>query len=397
MTATLDDEVTDLRRANAELQRKLDERTRERDEAVQREATNAELLRESLEHQTATGDVLKVISRSVFDLQPVLQTLAETAARLCGAEMVFVYRREGEVYRLAANCGFPPAYEAFVREMGGFDPRRRRSVSARAALLGKAVHVHDVTAEPDYASEGILLGKIRTAFAAPLLREGTPIGVLGVARQHVEPFTESQIALVTTFADQAGIAIENARLITETREALERQTATAEVLQVINSSTGDLAPVFEAILEKAHTLCGATKGSLVTVDGEHFRTVAARGLSEQYTAILRGAQHNPPGSAPDRLLKGESLVHIPRREGLGVRHPSGCCRPGGRSHHCVRTAPKGQRAPRLHYRLSPGSPALFGQADRATSEFRGAGCRRKRERRAAADGTIRCLRFGTAR
>src|SRR5206468_11761744 len=157
---------------------------------------------------------------------PVLETLAETAARLCSAEMVFVYRREGEVYRLAANCGFPPEYEAFVRNTGGFDPRRRSdSISARAALLGRAVHVHDVAAEPGYRSEGILLGKIRTGFAVPLLREGAPVGELGLARQRVEPFTEKQIELVTTSADQAAIAIENTRLITEPWQALEQQSA----------------------------------------------------------------------------------------------------------------------------------------------------------------------------
>src|SRR5215469_11586800 len=136
MTATLDLEVADLRQANAQLQRRLEEALAERDEALEQQTATADLLKESLEHQTATNDVLKVISRSAFDLHAVLETLAQTAARLFAAEMVFVYRREGEVYRLAANCGFPPEYEAFVRDMGGFDPRRRRSVSARAALLG---------------------------------------------------------------------------------------------------------------------------------------------------------------------------------------------------------------------------------------------------------------------
>ena len=313
MTATLDQEIDDLRQANAQLQRRLEEALAERDEALEQQTATADLLKESLEHQTATNDVLKVISRSAFDLHAVLETLAQTAARLFAAEMVFVYRREGEVYRLAANYGFPPEYEAFVRAMGGFDPRRRQSVSARAARLGRAVHIHDVAVEPGYSSEGILLGKVRTALALPLLREGEAIGVLGLARQRVEPVTDRQIELVRTFADQAVIAIENARLLTETREALERQTATAEVLQVINAFPGDLSPVFDAMLEKAMRLCGAAFGELRTYDGERFNLAAVHGVPNTYVDYYRA--HNTgiygSGTGPTQLLAGKPLVHIP--------------------------------------------------------------------------------------
>ena len=267
-------------------------------------------LQESLAYQTATSDVLKVISRSTFDLQPVLSMVAETAARLCIADQAAIIRHEGGMNYLAANCGFPPEYEARVNEMGPipFDPASP-TVTHRAVGERRAVHVDDVAAVRGYPDEPIRLGRQRTSLAVPLLREGEPVGVILLARQRVEPFTNRQIELVSTFADQAVIAIENTRLITEQQEALDQQIATAEVLQVINTNPGNLIPVFDTILDNAHRICGAAVGSLVTYDGELFRVVVAHGYPKNVREILRRPYCDGP--LTQGLSDGERLIHIP--------------------------------------------------------------------------------------
>jgi signal transduction histidine kinase len=248
-------------------------------------------LTESLQQQTATADMLKVISRSTFDLQAVLDTLVESAARLCEADSAAIHRPQGQAYPYVASYGLSREFDEYTRERPVVPGRG--SVVGRAVLERRPVRVHDVQADPEYTlAEAAKIGGYRTVLGVPMLREGVPIGVLALTRSEVRPFTERQIELVTTFADQAVIAIENVRLFDDVQartraltEALEQQTATAEVLEIISSSPGELDPVFKAMLEKATQLCEARFGNLFLREEDAFRAVARHGAPTAYEQL----------------------------------------------------------------------------------------------------------------
>src|SRR5262249_48361334 len=272
-----------------------------------------------------TADVLKVISRSTFDLKSVLNTLVESAARLCEADMAALARPKGSIYGYDAMFGHSPEHEAYLStHPAGID---RGTAVGRTLVQGKIVHINDVLADPEYTYlEGQRLGGFRTLLGVPLLREGTPIGVIVVQRKTVRPFTDKQIGLVTTFADQAVIAIENARLLNELRESLQQQTATAEVLGVISSSPGELEPVFQAMLKHAVTICEAKFGVLYRYDGA-FHVAASLGVPPAYAEYLRQrGSFLPTAGAPlDRLLQTKELVHtadasIERNQGPAAQY-----------------------------------------------------------------------------
>jgi len=242
--------------------------------------------REALERQTATAEVLRTINASPGVLEPVFDVILAKAHDLCGATLGSLQIFDGEQFRAVATRGMDDAFAAFLRL--GYRP------SAAATLSGEqSTQFADVTELARQNPEDPVwratteLGRIRTLLAVPLLKDGTFLGRIVAARQEVRPFTDKQIVLLESFAAQAVIAMENARLITEQREALDRQTATAEVLGVINTHPGDLKPVFDVILAKAHDLCGATLGSLQLREGEYSRAVATRGMDEAFAAFLR--------------------------------------------------------------------------------------------------------------
>ncbi len=271
--------------------------TRERDEA--------------LEQQTATSEVLRVISNSPTELQSVLDMVGENAARLCHANNAVIFRLEGDVLRDVSSYGGIPTTSHPSRGLSA----DRDTVSGRAVCDCRTIHVHDLAAEEIEYPVGSRHAKHdghRTTLATPLLREGTPIGAILIRRMEVRPFSNKQIALLETFAHQAVIAIENTRLLNELRKSLRQQTATADVLKIISSSPGELEPVFQSMLVNAVQICEAKFGVLFRCyhDSE-FHAAAWVGVPPKYEESLRQRRSfRPDADAPlGRLLHTKELVH----------------------------------------------------------------------------------------
>ena len=263
--------------------------------------------------------MLKLISRSAFDLQAVLDTLTESAANLCDADMAAIAREKDSAFYYATSYGFPDDYLEFVKSIA--HPVDRRSTIGRTMSEGKPVQIRDVLSDPDYSYlQSQKKGGFRTMLGAPLLREGTPIGVLLLARKDVRPFTQNHIDLIGTFADQAVIAIETVRLLNDLQlrtddlsESLEQQTATSDVLKVISSSTGDMKPVFETMLANALRICEAKFGHLLLYDGECFQGTHLHDVPPAYRAFWEqhGRIRPNPNTALGQLAHSKQVVHIP--------------------------------------------------------------------------------------
>jgi GAF domain-containing protein len=272
-----DDQTADPLQTIADLERELAEARAERDEA--------------LAQQTATAEVLQVINSSPGDLAPVFDAMLEKALTLCEAVFGGRMTYDGECFHHVASRGH--------HEYGTWLRQHRLSRPAPGSTMARIVGGEDAVQITGIADDEVYragapgrralvdIGGFRTLLTVALRKDNTLLGVLQAYRQEVRPFTDKQIALLQNFAAQAVIAMENARLITETRETLEQQTATAEVLQVINSSPGDLVPVFESILEKAHALCGADFGGLLIYDGEYLQAAALHNVAPAFAELAR--------------------------------------------------------------------------------------------------------------
>jgi signal transduction histidine kinase len=273
-------------------------------------------LSESHEQQAAAAEVLRVISRSPFELGAVFQAILDSVVRICQAKFGQLFLYDGKAFHAVATKDVPTEWAKFL-EGNSIAPHPKLSLG-RAFLMKQVVHVNDVRVDEGYI-EGIPLivnvvelAGARTLMAVPMLKDNEVIGLIGVYRQEVRPFTERQIELVENFADQAVVAIENTRLLNELRESLQQQTAASDVLRTISSSPGELAPVFDAILANATRICEAKFATLVLNDADGIRIVATHDVPQAYAEFARHvpAFHVRPGTIRARLAETRQVVHI---------------------------------------------------------------------------------------
>jgi GAF domain-containing protein/nitrogen-specific signal transduction histidine kinase len=279
---------------------------------------NARLLteqREALEQQTATAEVLDIINANPGNLAPVFDAMLEKAMRLCSAAFGHMLTFDGKSFSVVAERGVPPALAEFTRSAFPVESEHPDSALWRVALGTNVIHQPDITDDDVYRSGSgsrralADVGGARTRLMVALRKEGNLLGAINIYRQEVRPFSAKQIALLENFATQAVIAMENARLITDQREALEQQTATAEVLGIINANPGNLTPVFDAMLDKAMHLCEAQFGTLLAHDGTNFFNAATRGLPSDLMAFFRDMPIPVvPGMTFYRLVQGEDVA-----------------------------------------------------------------------------------------
>jgi len=284
-----------------ELKKQLEARTRELGEARGH-------LSEALEQQTATSEVLRVISSSPTDIQPVLDAIVASAARLCEARNADLWLREGEIGVCRVRSGPLIGFSVGHRQ-----PLNRDWVTGRAVVEARTIHVPDLPNSDEYPQGREMARRHghRATLAVPLLREGTAIGAILVRRPEVRPFTDKQIALVQTFADQAVIAIENTRLLNELRESLQQQTATSDVLKVISRSTFDLQTVLDTLVESAACLCEADLAAITRQKGNVYYQVAGYGFSPQFKQMMESHPLEPGrGSITGRVALEGKVVHV---------------------------------------------------------------------------------------
>ena len=266
-------------------------------------------LTEALEQQTATSEILRVIASSPTDIQPTLDVIAENAARVCGADNAHIYRIDGEVYRTGADYGPLPK---LARDEAV--PVNRESVTGRAIVDQCTVHVHDIESESDaecpVAKTYQQRFGDRTRLATPLVREGVPIGAILIRRMEVRPFTNKQIKLLETFADQAVIAIENVRLFQELKESLEQQTVTSEILGVIASSPTDIQPVLNVVAENAAQLCEASDALIYRKIDDTAHLAAHFGPTPGALGSLSGPRQISRGFVAGRAMVDRKTIHV---------------------------------------------------------------------------------------